>query len=379
MAFDPRLRSPKERPLFLIGAIFSGLVWAALVVSLVGALYGLAILAAVLIAHALFLAHIKGNGLRVSEHQLPELYERCKAASRKLGLEDVPEIYILQSGGMLNAFATKLLSRKFVILLSDLADGCRDERQLDFVVGHELGHLAAGHLGWRGFLAPARLLPWVGPAYSRACEYTSDRCGLEVAGDLEQSKRALLVLAAGGRQAARANLEAFMDQRRQAGGFWMAIYELVSSHPYLCKRVAALEALSSPTSVRPVSRNPFAYLLAPFLGASAGGGSAMMALLVVWVGMGAAVAVPAYLKFQRQLSAAPAQGATDVPDHQPLDAADLDRQLGVREKEEELRQDVLDELERRPAKKTFKSRVDAPAQPKPAKRYSYEGTRGLSP
>ncbi len=33
MALDPRLRSPKEKPLFVIGVVFSALVWLALVVS----------------------------------------------------------------------------------------------------------------------------------------------------------------------------------------------------------------------------------------------------------------------------------------------------------------------------------------------------------
>jgi hypothetical protein len=37
---DPHLRYPREKPLFAIGAVFSALVWLALVVSLVGIVYG---------------------------------------------------------------------------------------------------------------------------------------------------------------------------------------------------------------------------------------------------------------------------------------------------------------------------------------------------
>src|SRR6202048_3338587 len=81
------------------------------------------------------------------------------------------------SHGILNAFATKLLSRKFVIINSALADACTDPRQLDFVVGHELGHLAAGHLAWNALLLPFHLVPWLGTAYSRARGYTRDRAG----------------------------------------------------------------------------------------------------------------------------------------------------------------------------------------------------------
>src|ERR1043166_430568 len=167
MAFDPKLRSPKEKPLFITGVVISCAIWIALIYSVIGAVYGAMILAFVLIAHALFLAHVRGNGVRISPKQLPEVYERCKAIAGTLGLAEVPEVYLLQAGGVLNAFATKLLSRPFVIIFSNLADGCEDPRQLDFVIGHEMGHLAAGHLQWQGFPLPFFVVPWLGAASSR--------------------------------------------------------------------------------------------------------------------------------------------------------------------------------------------------------------------
>ena len=303
MNLAPALRSPKEQPLFVLGVIFSSVVWAVLTLATlgIGLAYTLFIAAFVLIAHALFLAHVKGNGVRVSERQLPELYASVKQAARKLGMQELPEVYLLQHGGLLNAFATKLLSRKFVIILSDLADHCEDPRQLDFIIGHELGHFAAGHLAWNAFLAPYRILPWFGPAYSRAREYTCDRCGHAVTGDFEASKRALVVLAAGGKHAGLVNLDAFIEQQLETGGFWMAIYELVSSHPYLCKRVAELKNLEAPGSVRVAARNPLSYPFAPLFGglAISGGGAAGALMIVAIVGMLAAIAVPNFLKYQQ--------------------------------------------------------------------------------
>src|SRR5258708_5184037 len=145
--FDPKLRHPNEGPLFAV------------------------------MARALCLATIKGTGVRVSARQFPELDARCQRAAQSLSLPSPPEVYLIQAGGALNAFATKLLSRKFMIIYSDLADECEDPRQLDFVIGHEMGHLAAGHLRWNAFLWPFMLMPWLGAAYLRAREYTSDRCG----------------------------------------------------------------------------------------------------------------------------------------------------------------------------------------------------------
>src|SRR5688572_3301060 len=116
------LRTGKERTLFVIAAIFSAMAWLGIVISIVGLLYAVFIGLFVLMAHALFLAHVRGNGVRLGPEQLPDLYKRVEAAARKLGLDYTPDVYILQAGGLLNAFATKLLSRNFVVIYSDLLD-----------------------------------------------------------------------------------------------------------------------------------------------------------------------------------------------------------------------------------------------------------------
>ncbi|HZJ54571.1 MAG TPA: M48 family metallopeptidase [Myxococcaceae bacterium] len=287
MALDKRLVSPKEPPLFILGVLVSSLCWAALTLLTLGfgLLYAVLTLGFVAMAHAVFLASVRGNGVRVGPGQLPDLHRRLVAASHRLGVERVPELYLLQSGGLLNAFATKLLSRRFVILYSSLGDACSDPRQLDFVLGHELGHLAAGHLAWNGFLLPFRLVPWLGAAYSRAREYTGDRCGLAVVEELEPAMRGLVVLAAGGKYAGEVNLHAFAEQRAESGRFWMATTELMSSHPFLCKRVAELQNLVHPGTVTPVPRTPLAYPLAPVLGMTAPGSSGVVFLVLLYLGV----------------------------------------------------------------------------------------------
>src|SRR2546425_5719277 len=312
MGLDTRLRSPKEQPLFVLGVLFSSLFWLLLIVSLVGIFYGLLGVLFTLVTHALFLANVRGNGVRASERQFPAFYASCKKAAETLGLAEVPEVYLIQAGGALNAFATKLLTRKFMIVYSDLADECQDPRQLEFVIGHEMGHFAAGHLTWNAFLWPFMLVPWLGPAYLRAREYTADRCGFTVVGDLEASMRGLVVLAAGGRHAAQADLAAFMEQRRETGRFWSAVLELVSSHPYLCKRVGALQELHQPGSVEPVGRNVLAYPLAPIFGLAAAGTSGGAAGLL---GMGALIGIIAALAIPSLLPApAAGDGAAAVAD-----------------------------------------------------------------
>jgi len=309
------LRTQNEQNLFSLAAIFSGMCWLALVVTLVGLLYLPFVALAILVGQALFLAHIRGNGVRVGSTQLPDLQRRIERASQQLGLPQVPEAYVIQAGGVLNAFATKFLSRRFVILYSELLDACaaatppavegepaserRDE--LDFVIAHEIAHHALGHLSWNWFLIPARLLPLLGPGYSRSCEYSCDACGNAVVNDLETSSRALALLAAGGHSARQVNLKAFADQQQESGGFFMAIYELNASHPYLSKRVAALRHARTPAEYPPVARNPLSYLFAPFLGFAGGGGAAMsLMVFVAIIGILAAIAIPSFIKFQER-------------------------------------------------------------------------------
>ena len=303
------LRTGKERTLFGIAAAISAVAWLAIGISVIGLAYSALVAIGVLMAHALLLAHVTGNGVRVSSAQLPEIWQKVQEASRKLGMATPPEVYVVQAGGILNAFATKLLSRRFVILYSDLVDACEigaagAVTELDFVIGHEVGHLAAGHLAWQWFLLPARIVPLLGPAYSRAREYTCDRCGHAVTGNLEVSSRALAVLAAGGRAGRRVNLDTFVEQVDETGRFWMAIYELNASHPFLSKRVAALRAASGLVSRASSSRPVLAYPLAPFLGVLGAGPMIPVIIVTYAVLLASLPTLTKYFKASQQRAAA---------------------------------------------------------------------------
>src|SRR5882724_1866523 len=158
------LRTSRERTLFTISAIVSSICWLALLISIVGIVSGLVLGLLALVAHRLFMANLIGNGVRVGPRQLPDLMRRIEAAAHKLGMDRVPEAYVLQAGGVLRAFASKIFNRRFIIIYSDLLeaddadDGTGRANELDFMIGHELGHLAAGHLATRLFLLPARIV-----------------------------------------------------------------------------------------------------------------------------------------------------------------------------------------------------------------------------
>jgi Zn-dependent protease with chaperone function len=201
-------------------------------------------------AHGVALGRVRGNGIRVSDKQFPQLYRLAVAHSRRLELKEVPAMYVLQSGGMLNAFATRFSGRDFVIINSDVLDLALDqgEAAVGFIVGHELAHLWRGHLRRRWLTTPARFLPYLGSAYSRACEYTCDRVGAACQPDGAIS--GLLALAAGKQLHPHVDVREFAAQAEKDKNFWTKRAELMSSHPLLTKRVAALLSAGIAVPVR---------------------------------------------------------------------------------------------------------------------------------
>ena len=191
-------------------------------------------------AHGVALGRVRGNAVRVSEKQFPQLYRLTVAHARRLELKEVPAVYVLQAGGLLNAFATRFSGRDFVIINSDVLEMALDqgEAAVGFIVGHELAHLWRGHLRHRWLTIPARFLPYLGSAYSRACEYTCDRIG--AACQPEGAISGLLALAAGKQLHPHVDVREFAAQAEKDQSFWIRRAELMSSHPLLTKRVAAL-------------------------------------------------------------------------------------------------------------------------------------------
>src|SRR5262245_45566272 len=231
-----------ERPLRWLIVLAALGIWIALAVSLIGIAYVIALGAVFFFAHVGFITHLRGNGVRLGPDQMPDLYRRVQELSARLGMHHAPDAYVIQAGGTLNALATRFLGKNFIVLYSDLLDACGDDDAArDFIVAHELGHLAAGHLSWRWFLLPGLALPFVGTAYSRACEYTSDRYGMAVASNRESALNGLCILAAGGKHGPGINRRALVAQRRDLATPWMKIGQWLGTHPPISHRLEALE------------------------------------------------------------------------------------------------------------------------------------------
>lgn len=235
-------RWPTELPLTVLTALAAAGLWVLFVVTIFPAVYALILGIFFFVSHVAFIAYIRGSAVRLGPDQMPELHARVAALSRQLGLRQVPAAYVMQAGGSLNAFATRLFATNFIVLFSDLLDACKENTEArDFIVAHELGHLRAGHMRWMWFLMPGFLVPFLGSACSRAREYTSDRYGMAVARNREAALRGLAILAAGGANGPRVNLRALTRQREDLNFGWMTLGTWFAGHPPLAERIVALE------------------------------------------------------------------------------------------------------------------------------------------
>lgn len=116
-----QLRHPAEIPLFIVCLLISISIYITLMMAPIlypediGIQYVLIVPAAIV-----FLSFVSGqtygammaNAVKLSEKQFPELYEIIKRLSNELNLSEVPEAFMIQEGGEINAFATRLYFRR---------------------------------------------------------------------------------------------------------------------------------------------------------------------------------------------------------------------------------------------------------------------------
>lgn len=251
------LRHGKERIYGGLVTLIGALVWmgiAAIIAAIVlqsGSATQLIVVMVELLAFGLFgyvarlfyRAHLFGHAVLIGERQFPGLHESLKAGAERLGLREMPQAFLYNSHGFMNAFATRIAGTQMVLLTSALVD-VQDPAQVDFVIGHELGHHAAGHLSfWKNLIKlPGKIVPILGQAYHRSRELTADRMGAYCVGDVEASRGALQMLACGSaRMNALMNAEAFSAQEDLIPPVTGFLLHIVSGYPRLTRRVNEVE------------------------------------------------------------------------------------------------------------------------------------------
>ncbi|WP_215192366.1 M48 family metallopeptidase [Exiguobacterium sp. s7] len=209
------------------------------------------ILALSLFTHWLQIGYIRTNGVKVTERQFADLHHTYQRVGQEMGIRLLPDVYILQAGGVLNAFATRFFQKNMVILYSDIVELSRDgyTKEVEFVIAHELAHIRRNHVQKQWAMMLGGWIPFLGSAYSRACEFTCDRMAAHYIQDQAASKRALTILAIGGKLAKEVSEFDYLYEASRENGFIAKLSELLSTHPPLPKRIAAIATNAGETNV----------------------------------------------------------------------------------------------------------------------------------
>ena len=233
------LRDPREGTAKTVLVIFALPVWlvlaAFIVLSMGIPLIYVGLFALIGYLTRLFmLAYVKINAVKTSPTQFPEIYAVATDACQRLRIEQ-PDVYVLQDS-VWNAFAAKLAGKRIVVLLSGAVDAILlkgDMAQVSWIVGHEIGHHAAGHFGIGHILICMggwipQLLLW----YRRRGELTCDRIGLYAAGSSRAAIGAMANMTVGAQLADQLNIEdaikQWNDHRRE---FFVRYRVMYSGHP----------------------------------------------------------------------------------------------------------------------------------------------------
>ncbi len=247
---DPSLVHKKEDRYFALALIFSIFVYIGLFLSIIFIFIIPVLFLLPLFAQAIMMASIRTNGVRITPQQFPEVFAIAQEQCARMGFAVVPDIYVMESSGILNAFASRFFGRNMVVLYSDLFEMIQTggEKELSFVIAHELAHIKRNHLTKRLLIIPALWFPFIGEAYSRACEYTCDRMAAYFTNDAEAAMNGLTVLAIGKTLYKHVDREQYLLQSSYEKGFFVWLAEKLSTHPPLPKRIHAIQQFAGISS-----------------------------------------------------------------------------------------------------------------------------------
>jgi Zn-dependent protease with chaperone function len=251
-----KLRHPAEIPLFAACLIVSLFIYIMLMIApilfpdKIGIGYILVVPAAIIflsIVSGQTYGGMKANSIKISEKQFPEFYNILKRLSKELNLNEVPDAFLIQEGGVINSFATRLYFRRnyvvFYATVVEVAYREKDFDSLEFIAAHELGHVKAGHvtLLYNISIFPVTFIPVLNNllwnALSRAREYTADRIAINL---VPSGKKGLIVLSAGKHLYKNVNYEDYLEESKTSEGFWIWSTNLLSTHPILLRRIKAI-------------------------------------------------------------------------------------------------------------------------------------------
>jgi hypothetical protein len=188
-------------------------------------------------------ASIRGNSVRLSNEQFPEIYAILQSHCQKLGMTELPELFL--TGASIQPFSETFSSwhERYIVIHQIIFD-IDDRKTMDvisFLLGHELGAIRLNHTAvWNEMLLTyiSALKVFRNPL-ERVRTYSRDRYGAALS---PTGFRGVLISATGRRLMDHVNVEEYFRQARTYGGLWANVNIFFEPKPQVLMRLKQLRA-----------------------------------------------------------------------------------------------------------------------------------------
>lgn len=184
---------------------------------------------------------VRGDSVRVSDQQFPEVYAVLRSHCRRLNMTKIPELFI--TGGSIAPFSRTFSSWRedYIVLHQNIFD-IDDEKTMDvvsFIIGHELGAIGLKQTAvWNEMLLTyISSIKWLRNPLERVRTFSRDRYGAALT---PTGFRGLLISAIGRRLMDRVNIEAYIEEMRTYGAFWSGVNIFFEAKPQVFVRMRRL-------------------------------------------------------------------------------------------------------------------------------------------
>ena len=195
---------------------------------------------------------------RVTQQTAPEMMPLLQENYARLQVESV-NVFIIRSPQR-NAYTFGMDSPKAIVLYSALFK-IMDLDEIQFILGHEMGHVKLGHTwlntlvggiaGIPSGLGAAAIMELAFRWWNRACEYSADRAGVLACGKPNKAITALVKLEAGTSALTQSGMQAAIQHiEREDDDVMNNLEELIASHPMVAKRVEQIRQFSNTPQYR---------------------------------------------------------------------------------------------------------------------------------
>jgi len=189
------------------------------------------------------LSNLLSHSIRITKDILPNVTKSINTVFKKLQIDNQFNFFVTSDTYQANAACSlmSVSSKPDIILTSKLIDLLGD-KELEFVIGHEVAHYIYQHALYPNHQNEEnRNLKLNILNLSRAAEISADRIGFLACGNLEASLRANLKLASGlSEKHLNFKFSAYLDQLRELETLGKSDSQLWSTHPSFLIRMQAL-------------------------------------------------------------------------------------------------------------------------------------------